>query len=325
MDSLKTSFAGLELANPIIIGSCSRTADPHNILRLEEAGAAAIVMKSMFEENIVRQTQLMSDDFGHSEEADYLQGYIRSQMLKEYLDSVEETKKLCSIPVIASINCYSAGEWQTFARLIEQAGADAIELNVMSICTSTEYDDGDFERRHTDIADAVRQRVKIPVTMKLGINLSNPVNVISRLHAHGVQGMVLFNRFYQPDMDIESMEYVRGEIFSSPTELAWRLRWTGIASAAVEQPSYAVSGGVSSGADVVRALLAGASAVQVCTAIYRHGNSWIRTALDDIAGWQRRHGFSSPKQYRGRMNAADSDNAEQLDRVQYLRYFDIRD
>lgn len=325
MNSLKTSFAGLELANPIIIGSCGRTADPQNNRRLEDAGAAAIVMKSMFEENIVRQAQLMTDSFAHGEEAEYLHGYLRSQMLKEYLDSVEQTKKLCTIPVIASINCYSTREWQEFALLIEQAGADAVELNVMSIRTDPDYTDGDFERRHTEILEAVKKHVHIPVTMKIGANLSNPVSLISRLHAYGARGVVLFNRFYHPDIDIERMEFIRGRIFGSPEDLAAPLRWTGIASAAVTQIDYAVSGGISSGADIIKSILVGASAAEVCSVIYHHGNSWIASALEEITAWQQRHGFTSPEEYRGRMNAADSDNAEQLDRVQFLKYFDIRD
>lgn len=323
MNSLKTSFAGLELKNPIIISSCGRTGVAQNNKALEDAGVAAIVLKSMFEENIVLQTESMTSESAHSEEADYLQGYLRQQMLQEYIDLIKESKRLCTIPIIASINCYGNGEWAAFAELIEKAGADALELNVMSIRTSVEYNDGDFENQHIDILRSVKSRIKIPVIVKLGSNLSNPVSLINRLHAYGAAGVVLFNRFYQPDIDIDKMEYTSGHVFSSEADLAPSLRWTGIASAAVKQLDYAVSGGVHGGNDIVKSILVGASAVEVCSAIYLKGEAWIKPALECVRTWQEQHGYSSPADYRGKMNARDTEHAVKLDRTQFLKYFEV--
>ena len=322
MNSLKTHFAGLELANPVIISSCGRTDKPENNRRLQEAGAAAIVLKSLFEENIVRQTQALTDVFAHSEESGSMQGYLRSQMLHEYLDLVRESKQRCSIPIIASINCFSNNEWQEFAARIQEAGADALELNVMSIRTSVDYNDGDVEKRHVQILKAVKKCVSIPVTVKLGANLSNPVNLISRLQACGADGAVLFNRSYKPDIDIDSMEFTSGYVFSNESDLAEPLRWTGIASAAVDGIDFAVSGGVRRGEDIVKSILVGAAAVEVCSVIYQQGDAWIARALDKVREWQYKNGFSQPDQYRGRMDASGSENAERLDRVQFLRYFE---
>ena len=148
MDNLKTQFAGLALRNPIIVSSCGRTAKAENNKAFEEAGAAAVVLKSLFEENISLQADSMTDEFGHTEAADYMHGYLRSNMLHEYIELIRESKRLWTIPIIASINCYRAGEWANFAELIEKAGADALELNVMDICTAKEYAAGDFERKH---------------------------------------------------------------------------------------------------------------------------------------------------------------------------------
>lgn len=322
MDNLKTQFAGLALRNPIIVSSCGRTAKAENNKAFEEAGAAAVVLKSLFEENISLQADSMTDGFGHTEAADYMHGYLRSNMLHEYIELIRESKRLCTIPIIASINCYSAGEWANFAEVIEKVGADALELNVMDICTAKEYAAGDFERKHIEILDAVRKIVKMPVIVKLGSNLSNPVNLAERLYAHGANAVVLFNRFYQTDIDIEKMEYSSGSVFSAATDLAAPLRWTGIVSAAVRNVDIAVSGGVHDGAAVVKSVLAGASAVEVCSALYQNGNEWIGSTLEYLAGWMQLHNFASVQEFRGRLNAADPAHASRLERTQFLRYFE---
>jgi len=321
MNVLETTFAGLSLRNPVIVSSCGRTASARNNLAFERAGAAAVVLKSLFEENIMRHAEHLTSDADHVEAADYMQAYLRDEMLREYIDLIKESKRLCTIPVIASINCYSAGEWCEFARLLEQAGADAIELNVMSIRTSREYSDGEFERQHVDILTAVRRAVKIPVIVKLGSNHANPVNLIDRLYAAGAAGVVLFNRMYQTDIDIERMEYCPGEVFTSQADLARSLQWTGIASAAVPQIDYALSGGVHDGKAVVKALLAGASAVEVCSAIYLNGEGWIEKALGEVEEWRKRHGFESVGEFKGRLNARDVEHADRLERTQFLKYF----
>ena len=322
MSSLKTSFAGLELKNPIVVSSSSLTDSAEGCLRFEKAGAGAVVLKSLFEEDIVRRTESLTDESAHAESADYLQGYLRGQMLADYLKLVKESRALCSIPVIASICCCTAGEWTDFARMIEQAGADALELNVMSLASDKAAADGDFERRHVEILAAVKRSVSIPVIMKLGANLSNPVSLIERLRGYGAAAVVLFNRPYQTDIDIERMEYVSGKVLSDESDLSNSLRWTGIASAAVKNISYAVSGGVHSGEAVVKSLLAGASAVEVCSALYMAGEGWVASALDTVAKWQERHGFESVAEYRGRMNAADAEHVDRLERMQFLKYFE---
>ena len=321
MNKLKTTFAGLQLKNPISAGSSNRTNSAQHNLKLEEAGVGAIVLKSLFEENIARQTDKYTDDSMHTEGMDYLQGYLRANELNEYVNLIKESKSLCAVPIIASINCFSSGEWSEFATIIEEAGADAIELNIMSLQTSVEYNDGVHEQTHVDIVRSVREHVKLPIIGKLGANITNPVKLVNRLMANGANGVVLFNRMYQTDINIDTMEYSAGHVLSSEADLSLPLRWVAITSSKVRQIDYALSGGVHSSADVVKSLLAGASAVEVCSALYEQGNEWVAKALGEVEQWQSKNGFASTAEYCGKMSAKDDGNAEKLLRTQFLKYF----
>ena len=213
MTQLKTSFAGLSLRNPVIISSSSLTNSAEKNKKLELAGAGAIVLKSVFEEQIMMQAHHMAT-YDSPEAGDYLSTYVRSHAIKEYIDLIQETKRLCTIPIIASINCFSSSEWTDFARTMQDAGADALELNILSLQTEKEYQYGAFEQRHIDILSSVKKHVSIPVIIKLGTNLTNPIALINQLYANGAAAVVLFNRFYQPDINIETKSYSSGEVFS---------------------------------------------------------------------------------------------------------------
>ena len=241
MTQLKTSFAGLSLRNPVIISSSSLTNSAEKNKKLELAGAGAIVLKSVFEEQIMMQAHHMAT-YDSPEAGDYLSTYVRSHAIKEYIDLIQETKRLCTIPIIASINCFSSSEWTDFARTMQDAGADALELNILSLQTEKEYQYGAFEQRHIDILSSVKKHVSIPVIIKLGTNLTNPIALINQLYANGAAAVVLFNRFYQPDINIETKSYSSGEVFSHPSDLANGLRWTAIASAQVPQIDKSNSG-----------------------------------------------------------------------------------
>lgn len=321
MNILETKFAGLTLKNPIIMSSCGRTAKAANNKAIEDAGAGAIVLKSLFEENITRETEHLSQSTDHTESADYMHGYIRSHAMGEYLQLIKDTKNMCSIPVIASINCHSAGEWTQFARMAEDAGADALELNIMSIATDKDYVNGSFEQMHFDIVRSIRNIVKFPIIVKLGRNISNPVWLINQLKANGANAVVLFNRPYQPDIDIDTMQFTAGQIFSSEAELAESLRWTAITSAAVNGIDIAISGGVHNGKGVIKALLSGASAVEVSSAVYKNGNAWFGKTLDELKQWQTQKQYNAIAEYKGKMNAAGTENPDFWLRTQFLKYF----
>ncbi len=320
MSELKTTFAGLELKNPFIVSSSNLTNSAEKNLAWEQAGAGAIVLKSLFEEQILwESSHIMTEE--HPDAGDYFQGYLRAHYLDEYTRLVKESKQKCSIPVIASINCYTDQEWEKFAVLIQEAGADAIELNLMAIQTGLKYEYGSFEQKLAGIVRHVASQVKIPVIAKIGNNLTNPLALINMLHANGAKAVVMFNRFYQTDIDIEKMEYCSGQVLSEASELAHALRWIGLASAAVPCMDYAASGGVSDGAGIVKSLLAGASAVEVCSALYKDGEKRLGTMLDELKAWMERHRFASVNDFKGRMKAKDLEKANIFERTQFMKYF----
>ncbi|MDD3040105.1 dihydroorotate dehydrogenase-like protein [Bacteroides sp.] len=321
MADLKTTFAGLSLRNPIIIGSSGLTNSAGKNRRFVEAGAGAIVLKSLFEEQILMEADQLRDPAYYPESSDYLEEYIREHKLSEYLALIKESKEVCPIPIIASINCYTDSEWIDFAKHIEEAGADALEINILALQTDIQYTYGSFEQRHIDILRHIKNTIKIPVIMKLGDNLSNPIALIDQLYANGAAAVVLFNRFYQPDINIEKMEHTSGEIFSNASALSTPLRWIGIASSAIDKIDYAASGGVAEPESVVKSILAGASAVEVCSAIYVNTNMFIGEATRFLSIWMDRKGFETIDQFKGKLNAKDVQGINTFERTQFLKYF----
>lgn len=320
MTDLKTTFAGLQLKNPIIISSSGLTNSAGKNKKLAEAGAGAIVLKSLFEEQIFIEADQLKDPT-YSEGNDYLAEYIREHKLSEYLDLIKESKKVCDIPIIASINCYTDSEWIDFAKQIEEAGADALEINILALQSDVQYKYGSFEQRHIDILSHIKRVVKLPVIMKLGDNLTNPVTLIDQLYANGAAAVVLFNRFYQPDIDIEKMEHISGNVFSNASDLSKTLRWIGIASAMVDKIDYAASGGIHKPEAVVKAILAGASAVEVCSAIYQNTNMYIGEMTRFLQTWMEGKGFKNIAQFKGKLNAKDVQGINMWERTQFLKYF----
>ncbi|WP_418660879.1 dihydroorotate dehydrogenase-like protein [Bacteroides ilei] len=320
MVQLKTTFAGLNLENPIIISSSGLTNSVEKIKKLEEAGAGAVVLKSVFEEQINMQAGAMQG-YGSPEADDYLGTYVRSHALNEHINLIEQAKKACKIPVIASINCYSDSEWVDFAKMMENAGADALEINILTLQTEKDYTPGSFEQRHIDILRHIKKSVNIPVIMKLGSNFTNPIALINQLYANGAAAVVLFNRFYQPDINIETLTFTNTNVMSNPSELADRLRWTAIASAAVPQVDYAISGGVHCGKGVIKAILAGASAVEICSAIYQYGNKEIATMKNELKEWMESNGYDTLNQFKGKMNANAAGDINPFERTQFMKYY----
>ena len=320
MKRLETTFAGLKLKNPFIVSSCNLTSSAEKNKKWEDAGAGAVVLKSLFEEEIEAEADWMNDGT-HAEELDYLQTYYRAHRLEEYLRLIKETKALCSIPVIASINCYQLTGWTDFAKQIQQAGADAIELNIMSVCSELDYEYGAYERLHIDIVQKIKQVVSLPIVVKLGRNLTNPMPLIHQLYAHGVAGVVLFNRMASPDFNIDTLKFANAEALGHPSDLYESLRWVGLASERLPALSYAASGGVTDGASLVKVLLAGASAVEVCSALYRHGVPQVQEMLAFLSEWMAQHNFKKISDFKGLMNAQKTGSASAFARSQFFKQF----
>lgn len=320
MKRLETTFAGLKLKNPFIVSSCNLTNSPEKNKKWEDAGAAAVVLKSLFEEEIEAEADWMQSG-AHAEEQDYLLYYHRAHRLEEYLRLVKETKAVCSIPVIASINCYRLTEWTEFAKQIEQAGADALELNVMSVCSELDYEYGAYERLHIEIAERIKQTVNIPFVVKLGKNLTNPIPLINQLYAHGAAGVVLFNRMVTPDINLEKMDYTAGNVLSHPCDLYESIRWIGLASDRVPKLTYAASGGIAQGTDIVKVILAGASAVEVCSVLYRKDGNGIKEMLDVLDKWMDDNNYDCIADFKGMMNAGKAGGGTAFERTQFFKNF----
>ncbi len=320
MSDLKTNFAGLHLKNPIIISSSGLTNSADKNKKLSEAGAGAIVLKSLFEEQITIEAEHLKNA-EYSEGNDYLEEYVRAHKLNEYLELIRSSKSVCSIPIIASINCYTDSEWIDFAKQIQEAGADALEVNILAVQTDKDYKFGSFEQRHIDILRHIKKVINIPIIMKLGANLTNPIALIDQLYANGAAAIVLFNRFYQPDMDIDKMCYVPGHVFSNESDLSTPLRWTAIASSVVDKIDYAVSGGIHSSQGLVKSILAGASAVEICSVVYERTDTCIGEMNQFLSEWMDKKGYSNINQFKGKLNAKDVHGITMWERTQFLKYF----
>ena len=322
MKTLETTYAGLKLKNPIIVSSSSLTDSAEKNKKLCEAGAGAIVLKSLFEEQILLEVEDMEDFDPFVVGGNDLSEYFRHQKLEEYFELIRATKKVVDIPVIASINAYGMGNWTEFAKKIEKAGADALEINILALQTSLDYQYGEFEKKHINILKLIKKAVKIPVIMKLGDNFTNPVALIHQLRAHGADGVVLFNRFYPTDINIDKVEQCSGKAFTTEADLSKPLRWTGIASAAISNYSFAVSGGVHNAAGAVKSILAGASAVEVCSAIYLKGNGIIKEMTVGLMEWMDSNTMDDISMFKGMLNMQyRNEGINTFERTQFLKYY----
>lgn len=326
MDKLQTSYLGLQLRNPIIVGSSGLTNTMANLRKAEEAGAGAVVLKSLFEEQIkyeINKTYGLGDQSGfndYPEAMDYISAYSKEHKLGEYIKLLREAKSELSIPVIASINCLTASEWTSFARSIENAGADAIELNVFILPSDPSNKGTDTEEIYFDIANKVMAEVSIPVSMKISYYFSGLARFVKRLSWTGLGGIVLFNRFFSPDIDIEQFKVLATNVFSSPDELPISLRWIAILSDVVKC-DLAASTGVHDGKALIKQLLAGASAVQISSILYKEGFDVIGQMLMDLEEWMDKHSFKSIDDFKGKMSFKETDNTAAYGRVQFMRHF----
>jgi len=304
---LSTDYLGFHLPHPFMPGSSPLVDDLDMVRRLEDAGAAAIVLHSLFEEQIVGEELAMYDAVktpaeSYPEALSYLPDPAEFALgTHEYLEQISRIKAAVSVPVIASLNGTTPTSWMEYARLMEQAGADALEINVYDLATDPLETGEDVERRALDVVSSVREAVRIPLAVKLSPFYSSLSNLARRLEKAGANGLVLFNRFYQPDIDIEELEVVPKLYLSSPNELLLRLRWLAILSSQFPG-SLAVTGGVHTGLDVIKATMAGAHATQLVSALLRHGPDHLRTVRREVEAWMAEHEWESLGDMRGNMS-----------------------
>ncbi len=321
MAKLQTSYLGITLRNPIIVSSSALTNSVEKIKKLEEKGAGAVVLKSLFEEQINYETSSLLQHKRYPEAADYILNYAKQNTLKEYLDLLENAKKAVSIPVMASINCVSDKDWTSYAKEFEEAGADALELNIHIVVSDRDLPSADIEKKYIDILKKVKSKVNIPIAAKIGYHFTNIGNIVDKLNAYGAEGVVLFNRFYEPDIDIEDMKFTSAEIFSNPSDIRNSLRWIGILSALIPNVEISASTGVHDGKAAIKMLLAGAQTVQVCSTLYKNGIDELSKIIQEISDWMDRKNYERIADFRGIMNYKDIENPSIYERSQFMKYF----
>ncbi|PWV65576.1 dihydroorotate dehydrogenase-like protein [Plasticicumulans acidivorans] len=322
MSDLSTTYLGLRLANPLIAGASPLSRSVDHALKLEDAGAAALVMFSLFEEDIIEQEEnwlrfVDQAALGHGEADSFLpEPPAYRSTLDRYVEQLSKLKQRLSIPVIASLNGVSREGWLHHARKLEEAGADALELNVYYLAGTPAESAVDVEQRYLDLLATLRAEVNLPIAMKLSPQFSALPHFVRRLEGEGANGVVLFNRFYQPDIDLDTLKLVHEPSLSRPEDVRLALHWIAILRGRVHC-SIAASGGVHSADEALRMLLVGADAVQMCSTLLQHGASRLRETLSAMQQWLEEREYDSVAQLRGSLSEARISDPGGYERVHY--------
>jgi dihydroorotate dehydrogenase (fumarate) len=340
MTDLSCKYLGLELKNPIVVGSSGLTSSLENLKIIAKMGAGAVVLKSIFEEQIKYETDkfLQSDqkemkswqetfqdivskkEFYYEEAYDYLTNYAREHTLNQYLSLISEAKKEIDIPVIASINCSTSYDWQYFAKRIQDAGADALELNVYLLPSDFEKSSSEHEKVYFDIIQEVKKFAAIPISLKIGYYFSSLSHTALKLSETGIAGLTLFNRPYNPDIDIEHLQVNASNMFSHDNEYTHTLRWVALLAGKINC-NIAASTGVHNHETVIKQLLAGADVVHMVSVFYKHHFDILPGIISGVGSWMDQHNFKSISDFKGLLSKKNVHNPASYERVQFLRLF----
>jgi dihydroorotate dehydrogenase (fumarate) len=321
MANLKTNYLGIELKNPIIVGASNLVADNDNLKRLEDAGAAAIVYKSLFEEQIQLERAQMDDELDEyaerHAEMTTLFPHIEHAGPKEHLFNLEKAKKSVSIPIVASLNAIFKETWIDYAKQIEQTGVDGLELNFYAIPKDDDITGDSIEKQQITILKEIKKSVKIPVSVKLSPFYSNPLNFIKEIDKAGADGVVLFNRFYQPDLDINESTHIATHSLSNESENKMPMKFSGLLYSHIGA-SICANSGIYKGSDVIKMILAGADCVQVVSTIYQNKFSQIEKMLKEIDLWMNEKNYKSLTDFKGKLSKKNTNDPFVYQRAQYI-------
>ena len=323
MSSISTSYLGLQLKSPIIVGSSPLTDSVKSITELAKAGAGAVILKSLFEEQIMMDVDALrvnniNDTFADAE--NYFSFFTREKHLNDYLTLIKECKEQTDIPIIASINCHNVGEWSQFSQKMEKAGADAIELNIFNIPTDKEYNGTEYEKTYFDIIQSVQKEVSIPLSIKVSSYFSGLANFMVKLSQTELNGIVMFNRFYEPEIDINTLEIKSKSFKSLASDNSQVLRWMGILSPIVNCDLCA-STGITNSETMIKNLLVGAKSTMIVSQIIKEGPQLITKMNQDLEAWMMEKGFENTADFIGKMSQRNIQKPIIYERTQFMRYF----
>jgi dihydroorotate dehydrogenase (fumarate) len=340
MESLQTTYLGLKLRNPLIAGSCGLTNSISNIEELALKGVGAVVIKSLFEEQIHVETEKVIKSeagdvktftqapdkffgkriYDYEEANSYIYDFAKRNTLEKYLDFLKEAKRSVDIPVIASINCVSNQNWHSFAKKIEETGIDALELNIYILPSDWRRSGEDNEKIYYDIIREVRNYINLPIAIKIGYYFSSLAQSVQKLSQSGIKGLVLFNRPYNTDIDIDTIRLKHGPIYSSAEEFTHTLRWISILSGNVSC-DLSASTGIHTYKAFIKQLLAGATTVQIASALYRQGFDVIPEILNKTVEWMKKNKFKTVDSFRGKLSKSNLENPAAIERVQFMKLY----
>ena len=320
MANLSTSYVGLKLKNPLIVSSSGLADSVEKIQKIEAAGAGAVVLKSLFEEQINFEAGRLIEDNSYPEAADYIQNYTKSNSVDQYFQLIKDAKKVVGIPVFASINCVSGTDWIHFAKQVEQAGADGLEVNLFLLPVDAE-DPGKYEKDYFTLVSRIRSTGSIPIILKISSYFTNILYMVDKFYHLGVNAVVLFNRLYEPDINLKDMSLTSAEVFSAPSDIRNTLRWVSLVTDRLKDIQIAASTGIHDGHAAVKVLLAGAQTAQVCSALYKNGIEYIDIMLKEMEAWMEEKGYKTIDEFRGKMNYKSHPDARMWERSKFMRYY----
>jgi len=328
MPSLETSYLGLKLKNPLVAASSGLTGSLDKIKELSAAGIGAVVLKSIFEEQINNEIGAMlsegAQNMDYPEAEDYIRNYLRDNSISKQTDLVGQVKNETDLPVIASVNCIAGDEWANFAKDLEDSGADALELNIFYLPVSRTQTADEVEQLYLNVVRRVSSSVKIPVSVKIGSHFTNIVGMAERLKGNGAAGIVMFNRFYEPDINLDKLELTASEVFSTPHEIRHGIRWTGLVTSQVANLEIAATTGIHNGEGVLKQILAGAQVAQLCSTLYLHGAAVIPQIIEEMVAFMRKWNFRKIEDFRGRLSYKNLTDPMMYERSQFMKYYSSR-
>ena len=320
----RTKYLGLELKTPIVVGSCGLTADIDKLAEMEAAGAGAVILKSVFEEQIIydikRNTHVVAPTDSYGDSYEYIAQHVADDSMGRYFALIREAKNRLSIPVIGSINCYSYENWLTYASKFQEAGCDALELNLAILPYETSLSADDVERTFGQIINTLRKSITIPISIQVGTYFTDMAKQMQQLSWMGIQGVTMFNKSVEVDIDIENEILKNASYLSTPEQLYNTLRWVAILSKKM-RCDISASTGVYKPEDVVKMLLAGAGTVQVVSCLYKNGIGYLRDLNEGLVSWMQRKGYDNLQQFRGKFAVQPTDKASVAMRTQFMKYF----